>query len=79
MTVEPVEVTYHHEEGTWWAESDQMPGFSAWGKVLSSVQASVAEEFSDRFDSSARPLVERDDSGTVLLRRPSSVRSGPIA
>jgi predicted RNase H-like HicB family nuclease len=36
-----VEVTYHHEDGSWWAESDDVPGFSALGSSLTETRERV--------------------------------------
>lgn len=70
--MEPVEVTYHCEDGTWWAESDQMPGFAAWGKVFGAGVGHRRVLASFRLvDSSARRLVKRDDRGAMLVRRAS--------
>ncbi|WP_206448490.1 DUF1902 domain-containing protein [Agrococcus sp. KRD186] len=66
MTLQPVEVTYHREAGTWWAESDQLPGFSAWAEELDSVQAFVLAECRSRFAAAERQLIERDESGALL-------------
>lgn len=43
MSASVVRVTYHHEEGSWWAESPDVAGFSAAGDSLSQVRQLVRE------------------------------------
>lgn len=38
-----VPVTYHEEDGRWWAESTLMPGFTAGGDSLDEVQQLVRD------------------------------------
>ena len=38
-----VEVIYHHEDGTWWADSATVPGFVAAGATLHEVRALVKD------------------------------------
>jgi len=45
-----VTVTYHLEDGTWWAESDEVPGFFAAGQSLSETRALVRSGLAFHFD-----------------------------
>ena len=38
-----VDVVYHHESGSWWADSGDVPGFVAAGRTLEEVRALVKE------------------------------------
>lgn len=38
-----IEVIYHRENGSWWAESDDLPGFSALARDFESVRNLVRE------------------------------------
>lgn len=38
-----IHVVYHHEEGSWWAESDDMPGWTAIGGSLREIRRLVRE------------------------------------
>ena len=61
-----VAVVYHPEAGTWWAESDQLPGFSAAGSTFSEVAKLVREHVRSIFASPVDLLEELDD-GSLLL------------
>lgn len=42
MKLASASVVYHQEpEGTWWAEADQVPGFTAFGETLAEVRELV--------------------------------------
>lgn len=43
-----IEVVYHNEDGSWWAESDDVPGFSALASTLSGAQELVRESLAAR-------------------------------
>jgi predicted RNase H-like HicB family nuclease len=38
-----ITVEYHEEDGLWWAESDQVPGWAAGGSSQDEVRARVRE------------------------------------
>lgn len=65
--MQQVVVTYHHENGAWWAESDDLPGFSALAALFSEARQLVAEAAQRCFRTSGDyRLVERLDDGAIL-------------
>jgi predicted RNase H-like HicB family nuclease len=44
-----VHVTYHHEDGSWWAESEQLPGLFAGGDSLEDAKGLARQVVSDEF------------------------------
>jgi len=74
MTV--ITVVYHREDGSWWAESEQMAGFSAVGDTFADVAGFVREgvaRFVERPGSVL--LVEELDDGAVLIHNDAVVTS----
>jgi predicted RNase H-like HicB family nuclease len=51
--MEPVFVTYHHEDDGWWADSQQVTGWSATAETLDALRVLVEE--------GVRFALERDD------------------
>lgn len=43
MTLTMVRVTYHHERDSWWAESPDVPGYTAVAATLEELRAAVRE------------------------------------
>lgn len=60
-----IDVVYHREDGSWWAESDEMPGFSALAIELAQVRTAVRSEAEHRFGDGV-VLVEADESGALI-------------
>jgi hypothetical protein len=64
-----VTVVYHHEEGSWWAESDDLPGFSAVGSSFDEVERLVREAVHDESVIPAPvDLVEELDDGSLIIK-----------
>jgi len=65
--VTAIAVKYHHEEGSWWAESDDVPGFSAVGASLAEVREQVREGLPFHLDVGSVDLRESlaDSEGVV--------------
>lgn len=59
-----VTVTFHQEMGTWWLESDDMPGYIAGGDSLEEVRSLLQEGLPIYFEDEAGPfeVIERFDS-----------------
>ena len=55
MDTRQVNVTYHREDGVWWAESDDMPGFSAAGDTFAETRKNVWEGVDFYFNDHQRP------------------------
>lgn len=62
-----VQVTYHHEDDAWWAESDDMPGFSAVGNRFDEVRQLVREAAPQYFGDVTPEFVDRLDSGAAIV------------
>lgn len=71
-----IHVVYHHEAGVWWAESDDLPGFSALADNFSDTAALVREAV-DVSDQDLQIREELDGGGVLLHGR--SVSSGTVA
>ena len=82
--VECVKIVYHHEDGIWWAESDNMPGFYAAGNTFGEVRKNVRSGVDFYFDDGLpRVLEEYTEDGAVLMDGnhkiyifPSNVKNG---
>ena len=74
MDTRQVNITYHREDGVWWAESDDMPGFSAAGDTFAETRKLAREDipfFS--MTTSPPPFVNFWTTGLKLFRTtPSS-------
>lgn len=65
--VRGVHLVYHREDGTWWADSKDMPGFSAAGDTFTEVRKLAREGVRFYFDDNAVSIVgETDEGGTPL-------------
>ena len=62
-----ITVTYHHEETTWWAESDDLPGFTAVADSISELQSLTYEGVSFYLDDEPHRVIEKMASGAYLL------------
>lgn len=69
-------IDYHEEDGQWWADSPDVPGYSAWGGSLEEVRALVREglafatdnhlaEPHERLTAARVPATSRDEFGAV--------------
>lgn len=57
MDTRQVNITYHREDGTWWAESDEMPGFSAAGNTFEETRRLAREDVPFFFDDNKPTLI----------------------
>ena len=74
MDTRQVNITYHGEDGVWWAESNDMPGFSAAGDTFAETRKLAREDIPFFFDDN-EPTTIREflDNGTEVVRTtPSS-------
>jgi predicted RNase H-like HicB family nuclease len=60
----------HHEQGSWWAESDDLPGFSALADNLDALRKLSKEGVEELLAGEAFRLVERDEFGSALDTSP---------
>jgi predicted RNase H-like HicB family nuclease len=56
--VSETRVTYHHEDDTWWAESPDVPGFSATADSLSALRTLVWEGLAFHLEQESVDLLE---------------------
>lgn len=68
MDTRQVKITYHKEDGAWWAESDDMPGFSAAGDTFAETRKLAREDIPFYFDD-GKPTQIREflDSGAEVV------------
>lgn len=66
MTMRQITVTYHHEGASWWAESDDLPGFSAASHDLESLRSLTYEGVEFELDGDPFSMVERDEQGAAV-------------
>jgi predicted RNase H-like HicB family nuclease len=66
-----ITVTYHFEDGTWWAESDDVPGFFAAGQSVGETRQLVRSGLAFHFDGVDVGDLEiretRDDGNPVFV------------
>ena len=66
MDTRQVNITYHREDGVWWAESDDMPGFSAAGDTFAETRKNVWEGVDFYFnDHQPTSITEYTDDGAL--------------
>lgn len=67
--MERVRVIYHHEDDAWWAESPDVPGFTAAGSTLGEVRSLVREGVPFHLEMSAGDveLVESTDTDGLVV------------
>lgn len=53
-----VRVTYHHERDSWWAESPDVPGYTAVADTLEDLRSSVRDGLPFHLDVEAVEIVE---------------------
>jgi hypothetical protein len=63
--VTEVTVVYHHEQGDWWAGSEDLPGFSAAGSTFAEVAELVREAVRDLSPRGRPPKVDSCRGRTV--------------
>lgn len=74
--VKSVKIVYHRDEGAWWADSPDMPGFSAVGDTFDDTRKLVLEGILFYFDGNRPDIVdERMENGASLM--PCSVMFFP--
>lgn len=61
-----IRVTYYHEDGTWWAESADVPGFTAVADALPELRQLVREGLMFHLDLDSIDLRESMDSGGIV-------------
>jgi predicted RNase H-like HicB family nuclease len=59
-------VSYHHEDGSWWADSPTVEGFTAVGDTLEETRLLVREGVDFYLDGEQVRLVEYSDNGAAL-------------
>lgn len=69
-----VTVTYHHEEGQWWAEALELEGFTVVGRSFAEVQQLVSEGVAFYLNDAPFSLVELLDSGATLVGATTSTQ-----
>lgn len=62
-----VTVIYHHEDGVWWAESDEMPGLSAASGQFGVTRQFVRDAVPEYYGTDTVDLIERLDSGAAII------------
>jgi predicted RNase H-like HicB family nuclease len=70
MVMERVRVNYHHEDGSWWAESPDVAGYSAVAESLTQLRELVAEGL---------PFLIDDESAVIYERFPEEFLHGSFA
>ena len=74
--VKSVKIVYHRDEGAWWADSPDMPGFSAVGDTFDDTRQLALEDIPFYFDGNRPNIVdERMENGATLM--PGSVMFFP--
>ena len=68
-----VTVTYHHEDGSWWADSADVAGLSAVADSFSDLHTMVAEGLSFYLDGEPHQLIEQLESGAVFASSMANV------
>jgi len=69
----PITITYHRENAAWWAESDELVGFSALAGEFAEVRRMVAEHIEAVSLDTPVQVVERLDDGALIA--PSFART----
>jgi len=62
-----IAVTYHQEQGSWWAESDDLDGYTAAANSFSDLRQLVIEGVDFYVNGEPHVLAERLESGADLL------------
>ncbi len=64
-----IAVTYHHEDGAWWAEAPTAPGFSALATTRDELDRMVREGLEFHFDGEPVGVLRYDETGAALDAR----------
>lgn len=63
-----VKIVYHREDGTWWADSPDMPGFSAVSDTFAGTRRLAIEDIPFYFDGETPASIdEYMENGAVLM------------
>lgn len=75
--VKSVKIVYHRDEGAWWADSPDMPGFSAVGDTFDDTRKLALEDIPFYFDGNRPDIVdERMENGAPAC---PAVSDAPLA
>lgn len=77
MSVRTITVRYHAEDTTWWAESADLPGFSAAADSLREVRRLVHAAVADLTEDDGYELLEAQESGAPVIDW--DVRTAPVS
>lgn len=70
-----MKIVYHRDEGAWWADSPDMPGFSAVGDTFDGTRKLALEGIPFYFDGNRPDIVdERMENGARLTPTPATTR-----
>lgn len=61
-----IAVTVHHEDQTWWADSDDLPGFVAAAESLERLRAELSNGISFELEGEPFALIAFDESGATM-------------
>lgn len=61
-----INVTYHREAGTWWAESADVPGYTAVADSMASLRPLVADGLAFALEGEELVIVEELENGALL-------------
>lgn len=64
-----IAMTYHHEDGSWWADSEDLPGFTAAAPTLSLLGEEIASGVAFELDDEPAKILLFDESGASLDTR----------
>lgn len=64
-----IAVTYHREDGAWWAEASEAPGFSALADSREELDRMVHEGLVFHFDGEPVSVLRYDETGAALDAR----------
>lgn len=73
-----IKATYHHEESTWWAESEDLPGFSAVNESLAEVRKMLLEALPEFAPDGDVSVVEHLGDGALLVPLGARVNAGGV-
>lgn len=65
-----IAMTYHRENGTWWADSADLPGFTAAASSIDELRGEVVAGVAFELDDEPVRIILRDESGAALDSRP---------
>lgn len=76
-----VTVTYHREAGTWWADSEEVPGYTAVADALGELRTLVSEGIRFVLEDDDIEIAESLENGARLMSvvQPVIAYSDPVA